>query len=107
MLFHKHAEETRWSVINPTIYARCFTATTRNSPRCDVCLASPMTSRNSVTDEGAIKGKLRNMEQTLQNLSPAPLQNAIHFSKEVCRKWVYLASNIVHINLPTKDLVNP
>ena len=35
MLFCKLADlrrDTKWSVINPTIYARCFTAATRNPP---------------------------------------------------------------------------
>ena len=42
MLFWKHEvlrNNTRWSVINPTIYARCFTAATRNPPRCETCLS--------------------------------------------------------------------
>ena len=41
-LLHKLAalrRDTKWLVINPTIYARCFTAATRNPPRCKLCLA--------------------------------------------------------------------
>ena len=74
MLFHKHAalrRETRWSVINPTIYARCFTAATRSPSRCEVCLASTHDTREYSqrdVDEGDIEGRLRNMERTIQNL---------------------------------------
>ena len=93
MLFHKHAalrRETRWSVINPTIYARCFTAATRSPPRCEVCLASTHDTRECSqrdVDEGDIEGRLRNMERTIQNLPPLPPRNVIQFSGEVCRKW--------------------
>ena len=93
MLFRKHAalrRETRWSVINPTIYARCFTAATRNPPRCEVCLASTHDTRECSqrdVDEGDIEGRLRNMERTIQNLPPLPPRNVIQFSGEVCRKW--------------------
>ena len=93
MLFRKHAalrKETRWSVINPTIYARCFTAATRNPPRCEVCLASTHDTKDCGqrdVDEGDIEGRLRNVERTLQSLPPAPPRNSIQFSGEVCRKW--------------------
>ena len=93
MLFRKHAalrRETRWSVINPTIYARCFTAATRSPPRCEVCLASTHDTRECSqrdVDEGDIEGRLRNMERTIQNLPPPPPRNVIQFSGEVCRKW--------------------
>ena len=79
MLFHKHAalrKETRWSVINPTIYARCFTAATRNPPKCEVCLAVTHDTKNCSqqdTNKGDIEGRLRSMEHTIQNLTPASL----------------------------------
>jgi len=93
MLLQKHTahrKEMRWSMINPTIYARCFTAATRNPPRCEVCLAVTHETKDCSQQEatkGDIEGRLRSMEQTIQNLSPAPPQHAIHFSGEVCRKW--------------------
>lgn len=68
MLFCKHAtlrKETRWSVINHTIYARCFTAAMRTPPRYKVCLtATHDTKECSQRDanEGDIEGILRNMK---------------------------------------------
>ena len=50
MLFRKHAtlrRDTKWSVINLTIYARCFTAATRNPPRCE---RSPTIQRIAVSE---------------------------------------------------------
>ena len=92
MQFRKNAalrRETRWSVINPTIYARCFTAVTRSPPRCEVGLASTHDTRECSqrdVDEGDIESRLRNMERTIQNLLPFPPRNVIQFSEEVCRK---------------------
>lgn len=93
MLFRKHAalrKEPRWSVINPTIYARCFTAATRNPPRCEICLASTHDTKDCThrdVGEGDIEGRLTSMEQTIQSLSTTPSRHNIQFSGEVCRKW--------------------
>ena len=93
MLFRKHAalrKETMWSVINPTIYARCFTSATRNPPRCEICLAVTHETKDCTQhdlSEGDIEGRLRSMEQTIQNLPSTPTRPNIQFSGEVCRKW--------------------
>ena len=93
MLFQKHAalrKETRWSVINPTIYARCFTTATRNPPRCELCLPVAHETKDCSqhnSSEGDIEGRLRCMEQTIQSFSMAPPRHNIQFSGEVCRKW--------------------
>ena len=42
-LFRKHSAlkaDTKWSVINATLYARCFTGTLRDVARCKVCWAT-------------------------------------------------------------------
>ena len=43
VLFCKHAalkSDTKWSVINPTLYARCFTGVAKNVARCELCWAA-------------------------------------------------------------------
>ena len=77
-------------VINPTIYARCFTAETMNPPRCELCLAfSHDTKDCSQWDiaECSIEGRLKSMEQTMQALVPAQPHPSVKSSGEVCRKW--------------------
>ena len=68
MLFRKHAairRDTKWLVINPTIYTRRFTAATRNPPRCELCLAithdTKDCSQRDATEYG-IEGRLKSME---------------------------------------------
>ena len=93
MLFRKHAalrNDTRWSVINPTIYVRCFTAATRNPPRCETCLSVTHETKDCTQQEISewdIEARLKSMEQTVRNLSPAPTHYHMQFSGEVCRKW--------------------
>ena len=68
-------KETRWSMINPTIYTRCFTAATRNPPRCELCLSVAHETKDCSqhnSSEGDIEGRLRCMEQTIQSFSTAP-----------------------------------
>ena len=82
--------DTKWSVINPTIYARCFTVATRNPPRCELCLAFSHDTRYcSQRDivECSIKGWLKSMEQTMQALVPTKPHPSVKSSGEVCRKW--------------------
>ena len=77
MLFRKLAalrRDTKWSVINPTIYARCCMAATRNPPRCELCLAfSHETKDYSHREfaESSIEGRLKSMERSIQALVPA------------------------------------
>ena len=82
--------DTNWSVINPTIYARCFMVATRNPTRCELCLAfSHDTKDCSHWDiaECSIEGQLKSMEQSMQALVPAQPHFAVKSSGEVCRKW--------------------
>ena len=82
--------DTKWSVINPTIYARCFTAATRNPPRCELCLAFSHETKDCSHQElmkSSIEGWLKSMEQSIQALVPAQPRPAVRSSGEVCRKW--------------------
>jgi len=94
MLFWKHMahkKDTRWSVINPTIYARYFTAATRNPPMCEVCLAITHETKDcsqKEETEGDIEGRLRSMEQTIQNLSPVLSRHTIQFSEKSARSGI-------------------
>lgn len=92
-LFCKHTvrKETRWSVINPTIYATRFTTATRNPPRCEMCLAVTRDMRDCIQcdiSEGDIEERLGSMEQTIQNLSPTLMSHNIQLSREVCRSGI-------------------
>lgn len=91
-LFRKHAalrRDSKWSVINPTIYSRCFTSAVRNPAKCELCLAVTHNTWDCSQRDPSedIETRLRSMEQSIQGLSPAHPRPAIQFSGEVCRKW--------------------
>lgn len=91
-LFCKHAalrRESRWSVINPTIYARCFTPAARNPAKCDLCLAVTHDTWDCSQQEPGedMESRLRSMGRSIQGLSPAQPHPAIQFSGKICRKW--------------------
>ena len=93
MLFCKYAalrRDTKWSVINPTIYTSSFMAATRNPPKCELHLAvthdTKDCSQRDVSEHG-IDGHLKSMEQTMQALVPPHLYPPVKSSGEVCRKW--------------------
>ena len=82
--------DTKWSVINPTIYARCFTAATRKPPRCELCLAFSHEIKDCNHQdfaESSIEGQLKGMEQSIQTFVPAQARPTVKSSREVCRKW--------------------
>ena len=90
-LFRKHAalrRESKWLVINPTIYARCFTSAPRNPAKCELCLAVTHDTRDCSHREPSedIETRLRSMEQSIQGWSPSQ-PRPIQFSGEVCRKY--------------------
>ena len=91
-LFCKHAalrRESKWSVINLTIYARCFISAPRNPAKCELRLAVTHDTRDCFHREPGedIETRLRSMEQSIQGLSPAQPCPTIHFLGEVCRKY--------------------
>ena len=92
-LFRKLAalrRDTKCLVINPTIYARCFTAATRNPPRYELCLAFSHEMKDCNHwdfAESSIEGQLKGMKQSIQALIPAQACPAVKSSGEVCRKW--------------------
>ena len=77
-------------MINPTIYARCFIAATRNPPRCKLCLSITHDTKDccqqDVTEYG-IERRLKSKEQTTQALIPTHPHPPVKLSGEVCRKW--------------------
>ena len=90
-LLSKHAalrRESKWSVINPTIYTRCFISAPRNPAKCELCLAVTHDTRDCSNREPSedIETRLRSMEQSIQGLSPSQ-PRPIQFSGEVCRKY--------------------
>lgn len=92
-LFQKHAAlraDTRWSVINTTLYARCFTGAPREA-RCELCWANSHEMKDCLHltgTESAIESRVQLIEQSIQSMSqrrgqpvrPRP-------SGEVCRKF--------------------
>ena len=94
--------DIKWSMINPTIYARCFTAATRNPPRYELCLAfSHDTKDCSQRDiaECSIEGWLKSMEQIMQALVPAQLRPSVKSSGEVCSRGEYNYPYCRHIHV--------
>ena len=63
--------DTKWLVINLTIYARYFTAATRNPPRCELCLAFSHDCSHQDFMECSIEIRLMSMEQSIETLIPA------------------------------------
>lgn len=91
-LFCKHTalrRESRWLVINPTIYARCFTSAMRNPAKYDLCLAVTHDTWDCSQQELGedMENRLRSMGRSIRGLSPVQPHPAIQFSGEVCRKW--------------------
>lgn len=75
ILFCKHAAVRRnieWSVVNPVIYAWCFMAVTRNTPRCELCLVITYNMKDCCSQwdiaEYSVEGHLKSTEQTMKAL---------------------------------------
>ena len=67
-LFRKHAalrRDTKWSVINTTIYTRCFTGAPRNPARCGVCGAATHETQDcgeGSSSDMSLERRIENME---------------------------------------------
>ena len=91
-LYRKHAalkRDNKWSAINTTIYARCFTAAPRNPVRCGMCAATTHTTQDCVegiSPDTALERRMENMERQLTQWAPRP-RPPIRHSGEVCNKW--------------------
>ena len=82
VLFRRHAalkQNTKWSVINTTLYARCFTGAPKN-PR-SVRHARPPRMRRETAISGCFQSP------PLNPGSPPPPRGGICYSGEVCQKW--------------------
>ena len=91
-LYRKHAalkKDTRWSAINTTIYARCFTGAPRNPVKCGVCASTTHDTQDCVeglSSNTSLEQRLENMKRQLTQLAPRP-RAPIRHSGEVYKKW--------------------
>lgn len=91
-LFRKHAalkRDTKWSVINTTIYARCFTGAPRNPVKCGICAAASHDTQDCVeglSPDMSLQQRMETVERQLTQLTPRP-RPPIRQSGEVCNKW--------------------
>ena len=92
VLFQKHAalkQDNKWSVINTTLYARCFTGAPKNPVKCETCLATTHETRDCdqwMFPEPSLKSRMESMERRMRQV-PLPSRGAIRYSGEVCQKW--------------------
>ena len=93
-LFRKHAAlkaDTKWSVINTTLYARCFTGAPREVVRWELCWATSHDTKDCSYLSGAdstIEFRVQNIEDSLQALSQQRSQPTCpRLSSEICRKF--------------------
>ena len=96
-LFRKHAAlklDYKWSVINPTLYASCFTGMPREA-RCELCGTTTHETRNCVhmmKTESTIESRVQYIEESMQVISQQQQQQRNHTSRprssgEICRKF--------------------
>ena len=91
-LYRKHValkKDTRWSVINTMIYARCVTGAPRNPVKCGVCASTTHDTQDCVeglSSSMSIEQRMELMERQLTQLAPRP-RAPIRHSGEVCKKW--------------------
>ena len=90
---------TKWSVINSTLYTLCFTSTAPSgNRRCELCLASSHTEADCALrgdPDPDIKSRLKNLESAVLSFSKSakaqpplpPMSGPPNPSGEVCRKW--------------------
>ena len=77
-LYRKHAalkKDTKWSVINTTIYARCVTGAPRNPVKCGVCASTTHDTQDCVeglSSSMSIEQCMELMERQLTQLAPCP-----------------------------------
>ena len=96
VLFRRHAalkQDNKWSVINTTLYARCFTGAPRNPMRCEMCLATTHETRDCdqwMLLEPSLESRIENMERRMRQVPPPPQlvpRGGIRYLGEVCMKW--------------------
>jgi len=92
VLFRKQAAlkgDTKWSVINPTIYARCFTGAPREAVNCELCLSTLHDAGECpqlVTKEVSMETRLWNVEEAVQSFTQLHNAQPVRPLGEVCRK---------------------
>ena len=91
-LYRKHAalkKDTKWSVINTTIYARCVMGAPRNPVKCEVCASTTHDTQDCIeglSSSMSIEQCMELMERQLTQLAPRP-RAPIRHSGEVRKKW--------------------
>ena len=94
VLFCKHAalkSDTKWSVINQTLYARCFMGAAKNVARCELCWAATHETKDcpqQLRCEPTWESWLQSIEESIQTISDlSNLQPRPHQLSEACRKF--------------------
>ena len=98
--FHRQAaltNNTRWSVINSTLYTMCFTGMASRTKRCELCFATSHTERERAQwgdPDPDMRDRLKAIESAVLAISSkseatekAPPIPPPKPSREPCRKW--------------------
>ena len=93
-LFQKHTTlkaDTKWSVINTTLYTRCFTGAPREVVRCELCWATSHDTKDCLhlaRADSTIEFCVQNVKDSLHALLQQRSQPAhLRLSGEICRKF--------------------
>ena len=80
----------RWSEVNTTLYAICFTGKPREHKRCELCLASTHKTGDCLVQGGEIEANPVMNRQDQYKLPPArgaPVWRQLPPSGEICKLW--------------------
>ena len=80
----------RWSVINPSIYAQCFTGKASGTLRCELCRSPNHTTKICPTQEDVdveLPARLKAIESAIISLTKQEPANRPGPSQEVCRLY--------------------
>ena len=87
---------TRWSVINSTLYTMCFTGMATATKRCELCFATTHTERECAQrgdPDPDVRDRLKAIEAAVLALTngqqdrPKVAPNSTRPANEACRKW--------------------
>ena len=82
---------TKWSQINPSLYAICFTGKAKKVDRCDRCLSATHKAEDcslTAEDDPDVAKRLKAIESAVMALtSPPPAKKTRERSTQVCRNW--------------------
>lgn len=90
---------TRWSMINPTLYTICFTGRATSMPRCELCFATTHSAKDCAQQgdpDPGMQDRLKAIETAVLALTSKPPVPSMSMprttparpsSNEPCRKW--------------------